>query len=82
MRAAEARITAAVVATQRGEMEHALSIGLAALNGSQEIATSLLMVAGGLDAELTRRRPAEDRIEEFAKPYECYEAVPAGLLSS
>lgn len=65
MRAAEARMTAAVVATHRGEMEHALSVGLAALNGPRKSLPSLLMVAGELDAELTRRWPAEDRIEEF-----------------
>jgi transcriptional regulator with XRE-family HTH domain len=65
MRAAEARMTAAVVATHRGEMEQALAIGLAALNGPRKSLPSLLMVAGELDAELTRRWPAEDRIEEF-----------------
>jgi hypothetical protein len=65
MRMAEARLTVAIAATRKGEMDHALSVGLAALTGARKSLPSLLMVAGELDAELTRRWPAEDRIEEF-----------------
>jgi hypothetical protein len=65
MRASEARMTVAIAATREGEMEYAMACGLAALNGPRKSLPSLLMIAGELDAELTRRWPAEDRIEDF-----------------
>jgi transcriptional regulator with XRE-family HTH domain len=65
MRMAEARLTAAVVACRKGRMDEALAVGLAALRGPRRSLPSLLMVAGELDAELSRRWPAEDQIETF-----------------
>jgi transcriptional regulator with XRE-family HTH domain len=65
MRVAEARLTVAVVAARKGEMEQAIAIGLAALQSSRKSLPSLLMVAGELDAELSRRWPAENAVEEF-----------------
>jgi hypothetical protein len=46
-------------------MEQAIAIGLAALESSRKSLPSLLMVAGELDAELSRRWPAENAVEEF-----------------
>jgi hypothetical protein len=64
MRMAEARLTTAVIVSRKGEMEQAISIGLAALRASRKSLPSLLMVAGELDAELSRRWPAEAAVEE------------------
>jgi transcriptional regulator with XRE-family HTH domain len=65
MRMAEARLTSAVVACRKGYMDHALSIGLAALQAPRKSLPSLLMVAGELDAELTNRWPDVDAVEDF-----------------
>jgi transcriptional regulator with XRE-family HTH domain len=65
MRMAEARLTTAVIASRKGQMEEAISIGLAALHGPRKSLPSLLMVAGELDAELSRRWPDEDAVEQF-----------------
>jgi hypothetical protein len=60
MRMAEARLTAAVVASHRGDTEEAISLGLAALGNARRSLPSLLMVAGELDAELLGVEPVED----------------------
>jgi hypothetical protein len=65
MRMAEARLTAAVVASRRGRMDEAIATGLGALQASRKSLPSLLMVAGELDAELTRRWPDENLVEDF-----------------
>ena len=65
MRMAEARLTLAVVAARKGEIEEAVSIGLSALQASRKSLPSLLMVAGELDAELSRRRPDDATLEGF-----------------
>lgn len=46
-------------------MEQAVSLGQHALSGSRKSLPSLLMVAGELDAELSRRWPNEQAVEEF-----------------
>jgi transcriptional regulator with XRE-family HTH domain len=65
MRMAESRLTLAVVAAHKGDLEQAMSIGLAALSASRKSLPSLLMVAGELDAELHQRWPNEPRVEDF-----------------
>ena len=65
MRMAEARLTAAVVASRKGLMDEAIATGLAALRAPRKSLPSLLMVAGELDAELTRRWPDEADVEDF-----------------
>jgi len=59
MRIAEARLTLAVVAARRGELEQATTLGITALRGPRKSLPSLLMVAGELDVELDRRYPSE-----------------------
>jgi hypothetical protein len=46
-------------------MEEAISLGLAALNNARRSLPSLLMVAGELDAELTRQWGDEVAVESF-----------------
>jgi hypothetical protein len=65
MRTAEARLTAAVVASRKGNLDEALATGLQALRGPRKSLPSLLMVAGELDAELSRRWPDEPAIEQL-----------------
>jgi transcriptional regulator with XRE-family HTH domain len=65
MRIAEARLTLAVVAARRGDLEEAIALGLAALRGPRKSLPSLLMVAGELDVELDRRYPQQPATVEF-----------------
>jgi hypothetical protein len=65
MRMAEARLTIAVVAAHKGEMEEAVSLGLEALEPGRKSLPSLLMVASELDAELSRRWLDELAVEQF-----------------
>ena len=65
MRIAEARLTLAVVAARRGNLEQATTLGLAALRGPRKSLPSLLMVAGELDIELDRRYPQDPPTLEF-----------------
>ncbi len=65
MRIAEARLTLAVVAARRGDLEQATTLGLNALRGPRKSLPSLLMVAGELDVELDRRYPNEAATTEF-----------------
>jgi hypothetical protein len=65
MRMAEARLTTAVVASRKGNLDEAVGIGLNALKASRKSLPSLLMVAGELDAELSRRWPDEAALEDF-----------------
>jgi hypothetical protein len=65
MRMAEARLTVAVAASRNGDLEQAVGTGLAALTNSRKSLPSLLMVAGELDAELSRRWPDETAVEDF-----------------
>ena len=65
MRMAEARLTTAVVAARKGELEEAVSRGLDALQASRKSLPSLLMVAGELDAELLAPLAERTAIEDF-----------------
>jgi transcriptional regulator with XRE-family HTH domain len=65
MRMAEARLTLAVVAAHKGELDEAIGIGLAALTNSRRSLPSLLMVAGELDAALQQRWPDVAAVEDF-----------------
>ncbi len=65
MRIAEARLTLAVVAARRGDLERATTLGLEALRGPRKSLPSLLMVAGELDVELDRRYPNEPATAGF-----------------
>ncbi len=65
MRIAESRLTLAVVAARRGDLEQATTLGLAALRGPRKSLPSLMMVAGELDVELDRRFPNEQATAEF-----------------
>jgi len=59
MRMTEARLTLAAVACRRGDLEHAVSLGVAALETTRRSLPSLLMVCGELDTELRTRFPGE-----------------------
>jgi hypothetical protein len=63
MRMAEARLTLAVAAARRGDLEQATSLGHTALTASRQSLPSLLMAAGELDSELERRFPDEPETE-------------------
>jgi transcriptional regulator with XRE-family HTH domain len=65
MRIAEARLTLAVVAARRGDLEQATALGSAALRAPRKSLPSLLMVAGELDVELERRFPQEPQTANF-----------------
>ena len=65
MRMAEARLTAAVVASRKGNLDEAVATGVSALTAPRKSLPQLLMVAGELDAELSRRWPDEDAVEDF-----------------
>lgn len=65
MRMAEARLTLAAVAARGGELEQAATTGISALGGARKSLPSLLMVAGELDGELTRRYPGESEAADF-----------------
>jgi transcriptional regulator with XRE-family HTH domain len=65
MRIAEARLTLAVIAARRGDLEQATALGDMALRGPRKSLPSLLMVAGELDVELDRRYPNEPATTEF-----------------
>jgi transcriptional regulator with XRE-family HTH domain len=65
MRMAEARLTLAVAAARRGELEQATDLGAEAFGASRRSLPSLLMVAGELDGELQRRWPKERSVAEF-----------------
>jgi len=65
MRIAEARLTLAVVAARRGDLEQATTLGIRALRGPRKSLPSLLMVAGEVDVELDRRYPNEPATTEF-----------------
>lgn len=65
MRMSEARLTLAVVASRKGQLEEAVATGLTALQAPGRSLPSLLLVAGELDAELSRRWPNEKLVEDF-----------------
>lgn len=65
MRMAEARLTLAAVAARDGELEQAVATGIGALGGTRKSLPSLLMVAGELDGELSRRYPGETEAADF-----------------
>ncbi|MGA8116565.1 MAG: helix-turn-helix transcriptional regulator [Actinocatenispora sp.] len=65
MRVAEARLTLASVAARNGDLEQAVTTGMAAFGSSRRSLPSLTMVAGELEGELTRRYPNEPATEEF-----------------
>ena len=65
MRMAEARLTLAAVAARGGELEQAVTTGIDALGATRKSLPSLLMVAGELDGELTRRYPGETEAADF-----------------
>lgn len=65
MRMTEARLTLAAVASRRGDLEQAVSLGVSALNTNRRSLPSLLMVSGELDSELRLRFPAEPAAAEF-----------------
>jgi hypothetical protein len=65
MRMAEARLTLGVVAARKGDLELAVAAGLSALTASRQSLPSLLMVAGELDGELSRRFPEEPATAHF-----------------
>lgn len=65
MRIAEARLTLAVIAARTGNLDEAIHLGLTALHAERRSLPSLLMVAGEVDAALTRRWPDLDRIDTF-----------------
>ncbi|WP_412749135.1 helix-turn-helix domain-containing protein [Krasilnikovia sp. M28-CT-15] len=65
MRMAEARLTLAAVAARAGDLEQAVTTGVAALGGGRKSLPSLLMVAGELDVELHRRFPNESAANDF-----------------
>ena len=65
MRTTEARLTLAAVAARQGDLEQAVTIGVAALATERRSLPSLLMVAGELDMELHRRFPGEPAAAEF-----------------
>lgn len=52
MRSAEARLTLAVIAAQRGDADEATSLGMRALRAGRQSRPHLLMVAGELEREL------------------------------
>ena len=65
MRMAEARLTLGAVAARQGELEQAVEVGVSALAASRRSLPSLLMVAGEVDRELTRRDPGGPLVAEF-----------------
>lgn len=65
MRVAEARLTLAVGAARKGELDSAVLLGKEALAGKRKSLPSLLMVASELDSELSTRFPSEDATHEF-----------------
>jgi hypothetical protein len=65
MRMAEARLTLAAVAARAGDLDRAVTTGVAALSAGRKSLPSLLMVAGELDVELHRRFPAEPAADDF-----------------
>lgn len=65
MRVAEARLTLGIVECRRGELEKAVDLGLVALRANRKSLPSLHMIAGELEAELSRRWPDEGRVEDF-----------------
>jgi hypothetical protein len=65
MRMAEARLTLGVVAARKGDLELAVAAGMSALAASRRSLPSLLMVAGELDGELSRRFPEEPATAHF-----------------
>lgn len=65
MRVAEARLTLAAVAARSGDLEHAVSQGVAALRADRKSLPSLTMVAGEVEAELTSRCPDEALTDQF-----------------
>ena len=65
MRMTEARLTLAAVAARKGDLEQAVTTGVAALGGRRKSLPSLLMVGGELDAELHERYPGESAAGEF-----------------
>jgi hypothetical protein len=65
MRVSEARLTLAVAASRKGELEESIRLGLQALQGHRRSLPTLLMTAGELDAELQKRWPDEAAVEEF-----------------
>ncbi|MFF3356739.1 XRE family transcriptional regulator [Streptomyces sp. NPDC002917] len=65
MRNAEARITLGVVAAREGDLGAALAYGEQALEGDRQSLPSLKMVAGDLDAVLTRQYGGEHQAREF-----------------
>ena len=67
MRAAEARLTLAVVAARAGALEEAVARGVSAFEASRRSVPSLLMVADELDAELQRRFSRERISAEFGR---------------
>lgn len=65
MRVSEARLTLAVTAARRGELDSAVSLGRQALQSNRKSLPSLLMVASELDAELSRQFPTEEATLDF-----------------
>lgn len=65
MRMAEARLTLAAVASRRGDLEHAIDLGVKALTTARRSLPSLLMVSGELDTELRRRYPTDPTAADF-----------------
>jgi transcriptional regulator with XRE-family HTH domain len=65
MRSAEARLTLAIVAAREGELDRALALGTEAFAVDRRSLPSLLMVAGELDSELTRRWPTERTVTDY-----------------
>jgi transcriptional regulator with XRE-family HTH domain len=65
MRIAECRLSLAVVAARQGDLEHAVSLGLAALGGARQSKPHLAMVAAELDQALGDRFPGESLTVDF-----------------
>jgi transcriptional regulator with XRE-family HTH domain len=65
MRMAEARLTLGVASARAGELEQAVGMGMEAFRATRRSLPSLLMVAGELDVELSRRYPKEPSTGDF-----------------
>ena len=65
MRIAEARVTQGVVAAREGNLDEAVTLGKAALNGSRKSFPSLLMVSSELTKVLTDRYEAEPEVADY-----------------
>jgi hypothetical protein len=65
MRIAESRLSLAIVAAREGDLEQAVTLGMAGLHGARQSKPHLIMVAAELEQELRERFAGEALAEDF-----------------